>query len=187
MFCSNCGAQNPDGSSFCSGCGQPLVQAQPQQPVQQPVQQTYQQPMQQPVQQFSQPMPAYQPQMASQYQAPELNPELGSSCATASLVCGLIAFFTSSLFLPSLILSIVGIKKANTAKRLGDNSGKRKAGKVFSIIALIASFIMPFILIASIITMGAASYVDRAKEASRSVEEHNSRVEEVQKEIASTL
>lgn len=179
MFCSNCGSQNPDGSSFCSGCGQPLVQAQPQQPVQQP--------MQQPVQQFSQPMPAYQPQMANQYQAPELNPELGSSCATASLVCGLIAFFTSSLFLPSLILSIVGIKKANTAKRLGDNSGKRKAGKVFSIIALILSFIMPFILLVTVITMGTASYVDRAKEASRSVEEHNSRVEEVQNDIAEGL
>lgn len=27
MFCPKCGTQNPDGSKFCSGCGQPLAPA----------------------------------------------------------------------------------------------------------------------------------------------------------------
>ena len=29
MYCKNCGAENPDGTKFCSKCGQPLDAAQP--------------------------------------------------------------------------------------------------------------------------------------------------------------
>ena len=57
VFCPNCGAQLPDGTTFCTSCGTPLGQQaapqqpqQPQQVYQQP-QQTYQQPYQQPYQQ----------------------------------------------------------------------------------------------------------------------------------------
>ena len=38
MVCKNCGAQIPDGSAFCTECGAPVQQEQPQYtPVQQPV------------------------------------------------------------------------------------------------------------------------------------------------------
>lgn len=58
MFCPHCGAQLPDGTAFCTSCGQPTTQQAPgqqpyqqapgQQPYQQaPGQQTYQQPYQQ--------------------------------------------------------------------------------------------------------------------------------------------
>ena len=64
MFCPKCGAQLPDGTTFCTSCGQPLAQqAAPQQ-------QAYQQPQyQQPQpQQYQQP---YQPQYQQQYQQPQ--------------------------------------------------------------------------------------------------------------------
>ena len=66
MICSKCGKENPEGSQFCSGCGNSLVSTQSNQPsplvitpaTQQPVQQAapvMQQPVQQPVQQHQQP------------------------------------------------------------------------------------------------------------------------------------
>ena len=66
MICSKCGKDNPEGSQFCSGCGNGLVSTQSNQPsplvvapaTQQPVQQAapvMQQPVQQPVQQYQQP------------------------------------------------------------------------------------------------------------------------------------
>lgn len=169
MFCSNCGAQLPDGSAFCSECGQHLVQAQPQQPLQQPIQQ------------FTQPMPAYQqPTTVVNVYQTRKDPELGSSYATTSLVCGIIALLTCGIFLPSFILSIVGIKKAGTAKALGYTSAKRVVGKTLSIIALILSFVAPFILFISIFYSGISAYTERAQEASRQVQEHNSKVQEVQ-------
>lgn len=78
MFCTACGKQNAEGSTFCTSCGTPLVQKeaqpQPQQPVyQQPVYQqpVYQQPVyQQPIYQqpvYQQPVyqqPVYQPAAA---------------------------------------------------------------------------------------------------------------------------
>ncbi len=67
MFCSNCGAQLPDGSAFCSKCGSPVARANPQssaQSYQQPSyqQQSYQQPsyQQQSYQQPSYQQPSYQ-------------------------------------------------------------------------------------------------------------------------------
>lgn len=72
MFCTKCGAQMPDGASFCTSCGSPLNSTQPvqqpagqyQQPVQQYQQPVYQQPVQtqQPVyQQPAQPVYGQQP------------------------------------------------------------------------------------------------------------------------------
>ena len=45
MFCSNCGAQIADTAAFCSTCGNPVAQNNPQPAYQQPV---YQQPTPQP-------------------------------------------------------------------------------------------------------------------------------------------
>ncbi len=42
MFCKNCGTQNPDGTKFCSKCGQPLDAAQPAQSQTVIIQQTVQ-------------------------------------------------------------------------------------------------------------------------------------------------
>lgn len=42
MFCSKCGANVPEGNSFCTSCGTPLVGTMP---TQQPIQQPFQQPM----------------------------------------------------------------------------------------------------------------------------------------------
>lgn len=44
MFCTNCGAQNPEGTRFCTSCGAPLTDGQPGQPVQQPPPPLYAQP-----------------------------------------------------------------------------------------------------------------------------------------------
>ena len=52
MFCPKCGTSNPDGATFCGGCGESLSQPAQSQPIQQPApqqysqQQTYQQPAQ---------------------------------------------------------------------------------------------------------------------------------------------
>ena len=56
MFCGKCGKQNPEGSAFCSSCGNQMgVSVQPSAPVQQPVYnnsaQVVQQPINNPVQQ----------------------------------------------------------------------------------------------------------------------------------------
>ena len=56
MFCGKCGKQNPEGSAFCSSCGNKMgVSVQPNAPVQQPVYnnsaQVVQQPINNPVQQ----------------------------------------------------------------------------------------------------------------------------------------
>lgn len=161
MFCQSCGSQNPDDSKFCLNCGAPLSGSQP---MQQPVQ-----PMQQ------------QPTMVVNInQESKKDPELGSSYATTSLVCGIISVLLSGIFLPSFILSIVGIKKAGTAKVLGYSGGKRVLGKTLSIIGLILSFVMPWILVFSVLTTGVSSYLDQAKKASVEIEKHN---EEISEEI----
>lgn len=46
MFCSKCGTNNPDGATFCSGCGAPLAAPQQAQAPQQPYAQAPQQPQQ---------------------------------------------------------------------------------------------------------------------------------------------
>jgi zinc-ribbon domain len=63
MFCSECGAQNPDTNQFCKNCGKPLVRKQPAgQPAAQPAPVPVAQPAAQPV-----PAPAvpYQPPVAA--------------------------------------------------------------------------------------------------------------------------
>ena len=106
-FCTNCGAQNPDGTKFCTSCGTPIVQAAPvEQPVQEPV---YQQPVQQP--QYQQPQyqqpqyqqPAYQqPQgypQQPQYQQPYPTGYTGFSETPKKSKKGLIAVIAIILVL----------------------------------------------------------------------------------------
>ena len=67
MFCTNCGANVPDGTQVCPNCGNPMQQAQPQYQQPQYQQPQYQQPeYQQP--QYQQPQyrqPEYRPQQTS--------------------------------------------------------------------------------------------------------------------------
>ncbi len=60
-FCSNCGAQLPEGTKFCQECGQRIVNPEPVQPVYEaPVQQTYEAPQQ-----------SYEPPVQQSYEVPQ--------------------------------------------------------------------------------------------------------------------
>lgn len=75
-FCSNCGAQLPEGTKFCQECGQRIVNQEPVQPVYEaPVQQSYEAPQQSyapPVQQsYETPQQSYTPPVQQSYEAPQ--------------------------------------------------------------------------------------------------------------------
>ena len=59
MFCENCGANIPDNSKFCTGCGTSFTGEAPAAPVKQPVQATAPAPPPQPVYQQRPVQPAY--------------------------------------------------------------------------------------------------------------------------------
>lgn len=76
MFCSKCGAQNPDGAQFCQACGAPLAAApaapQPQQPQQPPVPPVPEQP---PVPPAPEQAPQQPQQPYGQWQQPQQQPQ----------------------------------------------------------------------------------------------------------------
>ena len=139
-FCTNCGAQNDEGSKFCNSCGAPLQFGQPVQPQAQPAQPVYQQPVyQQPVYQqpvYQQPQvqpvqPVYVQPMASNEPSVKKN-----GFCTAGFVLSLLGIFlvgTTSLF--GLIFSIVGLISANKKNQGG--KGKAIAGIVMSCLMII--------------------------------------------------
>ena len=106
-FCTNCGAQNDEGSKFCNSCGAPLQFGQPVQPQAQPAQPEYQQPVyQQPVYQQPQVQPV-QPLYVQPMASNEPSVKKNGFC-TAGFVLSLLGIFlvgTTSLF--GLIFSIV--------------------------------------------------------------------------------
>lgn len=116
MFCRNCGSQLVDGAAFCGNCGAKVeVQAAPQQPV-------YEAP-QEPV--YVAPQVA--PVMASE--RPQEDPEL-NSLATNTLVMGIVGLALSELGLPGLIVSNIGLNKADEFERkAGKLFGKAKVGR----------------------------------------------------------
>ena len=86
MFCTKCGAQNADGTQFCTSCGTPLNAQQSQaQPVyQQPVQPVY-------------PVAVAQP---------------GKGMAVASLILGIISFFLFPVVTGTLGIILGGVAKS---------------------------------------------------------------------------
>lgn len=130
MICKNCGAQIPDGSSFCTECGAPVQQ----EPVQQePVQQQYEQPQ-------------YTPVMNS---AP-VN-------TTPILIFGILAL-ALSLCIPyvgwigGLICAIICSKKVKEYTAAGGViAGKVKVGKILGTVGLIASIVMAVVWFIAII------------------------------------
>lgn len=160
MFCSNCGTQNPDGTSFCSNCGSALGAA-PQQPVQQyaqPVQQQYVQPA------YTQPM-SFGNTAGVDYRD---NDEIrrASSCARKALTLGIFSILLSWTVLFGILFGAIGLKKASSAKKLGSGGGKAAVGKVFSIIGLVFSIgiiVYYIVAILGVIATGTAQYTKEAK------------------------
>ena len=139
-FCTNCGAQNDEGSKFCNSCGAPLQFGQPVQPQAQPAQQEYQQQVyqqqvyQQPVYQQPQVQPV-QPVYVQPMASNEPSVKKNGFC-TAGFVLSLLGIFlvgTTSLF--GLIFSIVGLISANKKNQGG--KGKAIAGIVMSCLMII--------------------------------------------------
>ncbi len=125
MFCSKCGTNNPEGASFCAGCGSPLTTA--QQPVQQ---QTY---TQQPVynaQDYQQQQQQYvQPTYAGQYQEIQQPRKKSRKGLIIGAACGGVAVITAgtlvlTLAQSSIARSVMGdveyAKSVNT-RYLADN------------------------------------------------------------------
>ncbi len=105
MFCSKCGAQIDDNSTFCPACGFQLetavnaeAEAASTAPVEQQPVQEYQQPVQnyqQPVQNYQQPAQGYQ-QPAPGYQQPAYAPTPAASDKN-KVAAGLLGIFLGSL------------------------------------------------------------------------------------------
>ena len=154
MFCKNCGKEIPDNATFCTYCG--AQTGTPQQQAQQPQQPVYQQPAyQQPTyQQPAYQQPAYQqpvyqqPGYAPVYESPE-----GKSASTAALVWGILSFVLCAVPILGFVFGIIGIKKANTAKRLGVKNGMTTTGLVLAIIGLIAGIIWTIYWIVALIIL----------------------------------
>ncbi len=166
MFCKNCGKEIPDNATFCTYCGaqtgtpqQQAQQPQQQQPVYQ--QPTYQQPQQPVYQQPGYQQPVYQ--QPGYAQVPYESPE-GKSAATSALVWGILSFVLCAVPILGFVFGIIGIKKANAAKRLGVKNGMVTAGLVLAIIGLIAGIfwtIYWIVFIVGLIAVGSySSYYD---------------------------
>ena len=116
-FCTNCGAQVPDGSAICPNCGTQLAPAAAPQP-------TYQAPVYQ--------APAYQP-------APALD-------NGPIFTFGLLAAILCSFGIPGLIFAIIAKKKIkNYLAAGGQLTGRAKAGSIMATIGLIVSIVMTVI------------------------------------------
>ncbi len=89
MFCSKCGASNPEGASFCQICGQPITEPQQAQPEPQPIQ-TPPEPVS--------PQPPMQPQVQQPYSSHPVLNAVKSIGASPLFLVAVIAFTASILF-----------------------------------------------------------------------------------------
>jgi hypothetical protein len=108
MFCSECGAQNPDTNQFCRNCGKPLGK---QQPAAQPVPVPVAQPVAQPA-----PAPAVPPQPPVAAPAPAPTPAAAPKrkrnwIGIASLILGILSWgiLTVILAVAAILLGVVSL------------------------------------------------------------------------------
>lgn len=152
VYCSNCGAEIPEGVRFCPECGEPVK-------MQAGTRDDY----------HSQKMPERQPQRnhygrtdayhsRSYTNDDDRYEERGHGLAIGSLVCGIIGvvcwFFGYGSFL-SIILGIVGLVLAGNSKKDGNTEGTRTAGFILSLIALIGGVIVFLYLVIALAFVGA--------------------------------
>lgn len=132
MICPKCQTTNPDGAKLCSFCGEPISVA-PSSAVPPPQQRPMQGPRQQPD----------QPRKAE-----------GNGMAVAGMVMGIAAIATCGLLLilalPGLILSILGLNKANKSGGRIGGKGMATAGIVmcslaFFMLPVLAAILFPVI------------------------------------------
>lgn len=152
-FCSNCGAEIPEGSAFCPKCGASVkMQAGSTRGGS--------------GEKTSRRQPVYYDQ--SEYEdsyrrssrrstAPDN--EQGHGLAIGSLVCGIVGvvcwFFGYGSIL-SIILGIAGLVLAGNSKKDGNSEGMRTAGFILSLIALIGGCLVFLYLIFALAIVGAA-------------------------------
>jgi hypothetical protein len=169
MFCESCGSQVPDGQSFCSNCGAPVVQAAPQ-PAAQPAQPVYQQPVAQPVQ----PVVQVQPVVV---QAAQPAPAAKSSgLAIAGLIMGIFTLIFCWVPVVGFILGVLGLifSIAGIAKKNGGAKGAAIAGLIMTIIGAIISVVM----LGAVLTAGTSSYIDAAESAAAEYESYSQSIED---------
>lgn len=125
VYCNSCGAKNQLGARFCIACGHAL-------------QAEYAKPQQSQIRQETSSHPAPQPSVT--YVEQKIP---GNGKATGSLVCGIISLVTSIFFvsIAGLILGIIGISLAGSARNEGYVGAKMTAGKITSIIGLVLSIL----------------------------------------------
>lgn len=145
MFCTRCGANNPDGAFCCTSCGSPLNNPQaPQQPAyQQPV---YQQPTYQAPQQ-----PVYPAQPV--YNNPTKPSVPAKGLSITSMVLGIVSLALFCLWYLALPCAIVGVILGaiamNKSKIMGVKNNMAIAGVACSCVALGAAIIFIVIVAAS--------------------------------------
>lgn len=151
-YCSNCGAEIPEGVKFCPECGEPVK-------MQAGTRDSY----------HNQGMPERGSQRNEYRRTDSYNSrnysggnnsyeEQGHGLAIGSLVCGIIGvvcwFFGYGSFL-SIILGIVGLVLAGNSKKDGNTEGTRTAGFILSLIALIGGVIVFLYLVIALAFVGA--------------------------------
>jgi hypothetical protein len=114
MYCTKCGAQNPDDGKFCQKCGAALAQA-PAPP----------------------PPPATAPQPAAAPSQPPAVTTRTSGLAVASLVLGIVGIFLNFLSILAIIFGGVAIAQTSKNPNL-KGKGMAIAGLILGIIIVIS-------------------------------------------------
>ncbi len=119
MYCSKCGAQNPEGSTTCQSCGAPLAVVPSTQPV------------------------------AVPYNAPKES----SGLAVASLVLGILGFFTGITAILAIIFGAVAMSQTKKNPNLGGR-GMAVAGFVMGIVVVAFGLLfVAFVIFVSLATV----------------------------------
>jgi hypothetical protein len=134
MYCTKCGAQNPEGSNFCQSCGTALVTANPTPPPTTPASPLVTPPS---PPQASPTAPPAAVQMVKKT----------SGMAVAALVMGILGFFTG---ITSILAIIFGGVALNETSKNPDFSGRGMAvaGLVLGIIVFVGGLFWLIIFIA---------------------------------------
>ncbi len=151
MFCTNCGANLPEGTTVCPQCGA-IVEGAATPAVEQPVYQAPAQPQyQQPVYQAPQ-YNAYQPKATA-------DPDQSAS-AKSVLIFGILGLAFADTFILSflgIIFSAIGLKKATQyGYDYGLLTGRAKVGRILAKVGLILGIVLTVFFVIYLIAIIAA-------------------------------